>query len=106
MPSLDKKLKALQDSPVFQDVPHSDLTKITELLKEEFYPAGYVLMDLETKADKVYLILRGSVKISRNTSWGEETILNVLQKGDVVGELATLDGRLRSARATCPVPRA
>ena len=101
MPSLNKKLKALQDSPVFQDVPHSDLTKITELLKEEFYPAGYVLMDLETKADKVYLILRGSVKISRNTSWGEETILNVLQKGDVVGELATLDGRLRSARATC-----
>ncbi len=101
MPSLDKKLKALQDSPVFQDVPRSDLTKIAELLQEEFYPAGYVLMDLETKADKVYLIQKGSVKISRNTSWGEETILNVLQKGDVVGELATLDGKVRSARATC-----
>jgi len=101
MPSLDKKLKALQDSPVFQDVPRSDLTKIVELLQEEFYPGGYVLMDLETKADKVYLIQKGSVKISRNTTWGEETILNVLQKGDVVGELATLDGRVRSARATC-----
>ena len=101
MSSLDKKQKALQDSPVFQNVPRSDLTKIAELLKEEFYPAGYVLMELETKADKVYLIQKGSIKISRNTTWGEETILNILQKGDVVGELATLDGKVRSARATC-----
>ncbi len=101
MPSLDKKLKALQDSPVFQDVPRSDLTKIAELLQEEFYPAGYVLMDLGAKPDKVYLIQKGSFKISRSTSWGEETILEVLQKGNVVGELATLDGKVRSARATC-----
>ncbi|MBI3005828.1 MAG: GAF domain-containing protein [Ignavibacteriales bacterium] len=101
MPSLDKKVKALQASPVFQDIPRQELLKIAEVLQEEFYPSGFVLMDVDSKTDKVYVISKGSIRISKKTSWGEDTNLNVLKRGEVVGELATLDGRVRSAKATC-----
>ena len=101
MPSLDKKVKTLQESPVFQEVSRPDLLKIAEVLQEEFYPAGFVLMDVDSKTDKVYLISKGAIRISKKTSWGEETTLNIIKRGELVGELATLDGRVRSARATC-----
>jgi len=101
MASTDKKVKTLQESPLFKEISRPELTKISALLQEEFYPAGFVLIDVDSKADKVYLIQKGLIRISKKTSWGEETTLNMLKRGDVVGELATLDGRVRSARATC-----
>ena len=101
MSSLDKKVKVLQESPIFREVSRPELAKIAEVLQEEFYPAGFVLLDVDANTDKVYVISKGVIRISKKTSWGDETILNIFKRGEVVGELATLDGRVRSARATC-----
>jgi CRP-like cAMP-binding protein len=45
-------------------------------------------------------VIRGSVKISVVTADGREAVLNILNSGEVFGEMALLDGRPRSADAT------
>ncbi len=101
MPTVEKRIKSLKLSPLFRDLSRAELLALAKDLKEETLPAGTVLVDLETPAKNVYVIEKGKVKISRFTRYGDETTLNTLGHGDVVGELAILDGRKRSARATC-----
>ena len=101
MPTLEERVDSLKLSPIFHDLSRKDLLKLAKDLKEESMPTGTILVDLETPATKVFLISTGRVRISRFTNYGEETTLNMLGRGDVVGELAILDGRKRSARATC-----
>jgi len=60
-----------------------------------------MLFDANTSGDKVYIIEKGVIRISRVTTFGEETTLDILGRGEIVGELASLDGQTRSARATC-----
>lgn len=101
-----RQLDALRASVVFKGLSDQDLQTIAPLLKEESYAAGTVLMDIDAPADKVFLIEKGKVKISRHTAYREETTLNILEAGNIVGELGVVDAHGRSARATCLEPTA
>lgn len=101
MASLDRQLKRLKQSVIFKDLDAKVLEKLATGLKEIVHPAGKVILDIDSKADKVFFIDKGKVKISRLTKFGEETILNIIEEGHLVGELGVIDGHRRSARATC-----
>jgi signal transduction histidine kinase/CRP-like cAMP-binding protein len=98
------KMEVLRGSIVFKGLSPEALEPIASLLEEKHYPVGAVLIDVDVKADKVYLLSHGKVKISRVTSYGEETTLNTLSDGNIIGEFGVLDDRGRSARATCIEP--
>ncbi|BAQ63243.1 EAL domain-containing protein [Geminocystis sp. NIES-3709] len=51
------------------------------------------------KGDFAYIIDEGEVEISTITATNERIVLNVLQSGDMFGELALVDGSPRSASA-------
>ena len=101
MPAATREIEALQASFIFSGLSKAILRTIASHFKAESHPPGTILMDMDYPADKVYLIEKGSVKISRFTGYGEETTLNVLGAGNIVGELGVVDDRTRSARATC-----
>jgi K+-sensing histidine kinase KdpD len=96
-----KELEVLRKCKIFDGLSTAALKKIGSVLKAESWPSSTLLLDLKTKPDKVYILHKGKIKISRFTSFGEETVLRILEPGAVVGELSVLDGRSRSARATC-----
>lgn len=98
------QMEALRASFIFRGLSQEELQSVASRLKEESYLPGTVLLDVETKVDRVYLIARGKVKISRFTSFGEETTLNMLGEGNIVGEFGVVDEKGRSARATCIEP--
>ncbi|MFF3938072.1 Crp/Fnr family transcriptional regulator [Streptomyces phaeofaciens] len=64
-----------------------------------------VLMMAGAVGDAVYMLLDGLVLVVGETEEGEESALAIRAAGEVVGELAVLDGNLRSAtvRAAGPV---
>lgn len=64
-----------------------------------------VLMTAGAVGDAVYMLLDGLVLVVGETEEGEESALAIRAAGEVVGELAVLDGNLRSAtvRAAGPV---
>ena len=51
------------------------------------------------KGDCLYGILSGRVRIYSNSAEGAEIMLNVLEPGDLFGEIALLDGSTRTASA-------
>ena len=50
----------------------------------------------------LFLIISGEVRISANSAQGQELHLNTLGSGDVMGEIALLDGGPRTASAASP----
>lgn len=64
-------------------------------------PAGRVIFRKGDAPDSCcYLILKGAVRVSLPSKDGQETVLAVLGKGEVVGEMALLDQLPRSATVT------
>jgi signal transduction histidine kinase/CRP-like cAMP-binding protein len=99
----DDRIKSLSTTSIFNGLTDEQLRSIVKDFKEVRKPAGTILITYNTPPATVYIIVEGSVRISRFTTFGEETTLNSLQVGEVVGELSAIDGRGRSARATCAV---
>ena len=67
------------------------------------YPKGTPLFEREDLADSLLLIMSGRIKISNMTVDGREVVLNFLGRGDIIGEIASLDGGSRTASAVAHV---
>ncbi len=104
MPTRSPKLEALSASAIFKGLSDTELQSIASLLTTESHESGTVLIDVHSSVDRVYVIGSGKVRVSRVTSYGEETTLSVLGAGNLVGEFGVVDERGRSARATCLEP--
>jgi CRP/FNR family cyclic AMP-dependent transcriptional regulator len=68
------------------------------------FPRGSVLMYEREPEDRLMLILRGRVKVSRVDQSGRELVLDIGDPGDVLGELAFVDGMPRMATVTALEP--
>jgi K+-sensing histidine kinase KdpD len=104
MSTTGPQIEVLRSSIAFRGLSENDLQSIASRLKEESHPAGAVLIEIDEKVDRVFLIVHGKVRISRFTSFGEETTLNMLGDGNIVGEFGVVDDRGSSARVTCAEP--
>ena len=63
------------------------------------YRKGTSLFERGNHADSLLLIMSGRVKISNITTDAREVVLNFLGSGDILGEIASLDGGARTASA-------
>ena len=63
------------------------------------YPKGQMIYAAGAHDSTMMLILKGRVEISRSSVDGRRSILTHLGPGDMLGELAALDGGARSADA-------
>lgn len=68
------------------------------------FRTGQRVFDEATQGRHLYLILRGTVRITKMTNSGLEPRLAVLHEGDFFGELSVIDGLPRSARAEALAP--
>lgn len=99
-----RHLEALRACTIFHGVSDQEVQTLAGKVTEHNFPAGHLLVEAHGAAGNVYIIASGSIRVSRLTEYGEETTLNVLSAGNIVGELSVVDGRERSARATCIEP--
>jgi CRP-like cAMP-binding protein len=100
VPVDNKRIKNLLSTELFQGLAEEELVSLLTTFEEEQYSAGKIIFDTNTSGERVYLITAGAVRISRLTNYGDETTLDILQSGELFGELASLDGKSRSARVT------
>lgn len=63
------------------------------------YHTGDALLNQGDQSDYVVIIVDGYVKVSAVTGDGAESLLAIRTAGDIIGELAALDGLPRSATA-------
>jgi CRP-like cAMP-binding protein len=66
--------------------------------------AGSQLFRQDDDGDSVYVVLSGAVKVARGEPSGRSAILTIRAAGDVLGDMAAVDGRRRSATVTALTP--
>lgn len=90
----------LRANALFRDLPRDALAHIVRLGYTRRMTQGELLYLQGDSGDGLYLILSGEVRISAMGAEGQELHLNTLSVGDVMGEIALLDGGQRTATAT------
>jgi CRP-like cAMP-binding protein len=83
----------------FHDFTDDELGQVVDAATYLTVPAHWALMAEQQPADKAYLILSGEVSVRRH---GEEVAR--LGAGEVIGEMALVNHRLRSATVVADTP--
>jgi CRP/FNR family transcriptional regulator, cyclic AMP receptor protein len=85
--------------PFFQGLTREALALIAQVTSEEAHATGTKLFQYGDPGDKLFIILEGKVRISREVAGMGEEALAVLGPGEVFGEMSLLDESPRSADA-------
>ena len=96
---IELAVELLSKVNIFSGLQPNHLRRIAALGLEELHPANALVFSEGTQGDKVYLILSGSIRISRNVPGMGEEALAVLRAGTYFGEMALIDDFPRSADA-------
>ncbi len=94
------KIDALRSVPLFRPLDDEAANELCGLLTIREVAAGTALFHRGEPGDALYLIERGSVRISVKDADGHDTTLAEMGNGDFFGEMSLLDGNARSADAT------
>ena len=87
----------LEQIPLFATLPPDALSHLERHTRRQRYARETFLMGVGERADAMYLILSGSVKVFLSDADGKEVRLALLSAGDYAGEMALIDGQPRSA---------
>ena len=85
--------------PFFDGLTREALALIAQTTTEETHATGTKLVQFGDPGDKLFIILEGKVRISREVAGMGEEALAVLGPGEVFGEMSLLDESPRSADA-------
>ena len=85
--------------PFFEGLTREALGLIAQVATEESHATGTRLFQYGDPGDKLFVILEGKVRISREVAGMGEEALAVLGSGEVFGEMSLLDESPRSADA-------
>jgi CRP/FNR family cyclic AMP-dependent transcriptional regulator len=93
------RVDQLSSVALFDGLTPEALALIASVTREEAFGSGERLFRYGDLGDKLYIILDGKVRISREVGTMGEEALAVLGPGEVFGEMALLDESPRSAGA-------
>lgn len=92
-------IAALSRTMIFNGLRREDLDQLARISRISTVPAGHVLFSQGDESDGLYCVVSGIVRITLTAEDGREITVNLLEDGEVIGEVALLDGLQRSAGA-------
>ena len=84
---------------LFSGLDESELRRLAGIAREITLAAGSALFEQGDDSDGLYIVTAGIVRIYLTAEDGREATINLLEEGEVIGEIAILDGLPRSAGA-------
>lgn len=87
----------LKKVAIFHDLDDDELAQLADVSREEKFVSGEYIFREGESGSRLYLIVEGDVRISRNVPGSGEEALAVLKPGAIFGEMAVFD---RSERST------
>lgn len=82
------KLWYLQNFNLFASLPTEEMKAISEKVVDSIIPKGEYIYFRDEPSHSLYFLKKGGVKIASVSEAGRESILAVLQPGEIFGELA------------------
>ncbi len=89
----------LKNVNIFKDLDESELAAVAEVCKEEKYESGAFVFREGEAGNRLYVIVTGEVRISRDVPGSGEEALAVLKQGALFGEMSVFDRSDRSTHA-------
>jgi CRP/FNR family cyclic AMP-dependent transcriptional regulator len=87
----------LRSVPLFADLEQGELERFSRVAVPRSFPAATRVFHEGDRSDACYIVRAGSFRVTREHSDGRAITLATLGPGDIFGELAMLDGEVRSA---------
>jgi CRP-like cAMP-binding protein len=95
----EERVAWLRRVPLFAELSAAQLTSIAPLVEEVDTPAGQVLLRQGEFGQELLIIVDGAAEVTRDGQHVRD-----LGPGDVLGEIALLDGKPRTATVTTREP--
>ena len=99
-----KVVDLLGKTALFAALSPDDLSQVALELHERTFQAGQLIFARGDPGRDIYLVLDGRVRLSIMSADGRALAFSHASKGQVFGEIAALDGGLRTADATALSP--
>jgi len=90
MCTVDLRLSILRQLPFFQGLTDQAIGEINPIFREQGYDAGAFIHFAGDRADRLYVVVAGKVKLIRHEPTGQEVVLDLLVPGDFFGSLPVL----------------
>jgi CRP/FNR family transcriptional regulator, cyclic AMP receptor protein len=87
----------LRSVPLFAELEEGELERFSRVAVPRSYPSGTRVFHEGDHSDACYIVRSGTFRVTREHPDGRAITLATLGTGDIVGELAMLDGEVRSA---------
>jgi CRP/FNR family cyclic AMP-dependent transcriptional regulator len=89
----------LKKVAIFKDLDDDELALVADVCKEQKFVSGEYIFHEGEHGNRLYLIVEGDVRISRDVPGSGEEALAILKPGAVFGEMAVFDRTERSTHA-------
>jgi CRP/FNR family cyclic AMP-dependent transcriptional regulator len=99
-PTHQEKRQIFERHLLFGKLSASEIDSLISYSRVERYTAGREIFAKGSPGQSLVAVLRGSIKISSLSDEGKEIVFNIINAGEIFGEIAVLDGEERSADAT------
>ena len=90
-------VELLRNVSIFRDLDTGELARVAEVCREQSFVSGEYIFREGESGNRLYLIVEGEVRISRQVPGSGEEALAILKAGSLFGEMAVFD---RSERST------
>jgi len=91
--------KALRRVPFLESLEDTQIDHLVKVGKRVVLREGELLFRKDDPGRCMYVILEGRIQIYMESSDGQAAVLRILEPGQFFGEMALLDGGVRSANA-------
>ncbi len=93
------KTVALRDHPIFRGIEPGAIDQLFKYAKVLSLRRGATIFSRGDNGDRLYAVRKGTVRINISSSDGRGATLNLIGANEIFGEIALLDGQMRTANA-------
>jgi CRP/FNR family cyclic AMP-dependent transcriptional regulator len=93
------KTNVLRSHPLFLDLDADALNQLCRYAKKKSFKRGVTIFAKGDPGQSLFFIITGTVKIGVSSADGRGAIFNMVDAGEMFGEIAVLDGLARTADA-------
>lgn len=94
---VDRQL--LDEVEFFSGIASSDLDELAASAQQRVYNRGDVLFTEGDEPSELFVVVAGRIAIANKSIDGRESVVALMERGDLLGELPLFDGLTRSAEA-------
>lgn len=98
MPAFDKRA-VLGQNPLFAGLNSEVIDRLASYAHTKSLSAGTTIFAKGDPGSSLFAVCAGTVKISNHSHDGKDAVFNLINAGEIFGEIALLDGQPRTAEA-------